>query len=641
VTVTAHRRRALMLRAGVVAGFALGTILAIGAPAMAAPTITATAVTLEAGGDQKAVTVSVTADTDGLNQVSIAAESLPSGVSCSAGCGAKFNVLPGGNATQTIYLKAAANTTEGSSTGSVRLDQSTPPAKADFQITVKPKAPTTVVQISGTVKDVSTGEKLSDVLVVIADGAGKTYQDTTDGSGAFSFKTGGSTQIQAGTIRVAVSKDGFSAPMKSYTVGAGQSKTDISIAMTPKNAPSQSAQPSVEPSVEQSVDPGAGASVDASQPADGTDLTSTSGDEQSGGLSWMMIIIGGVLVLLGIGAITLILMRRNNDDDDEDDEDDDVPVRRPQGPRVTTGYYGARPSADPTMVARSPMADSPTTVQRPGEYGARPQQGGWTGYGQDAQPTQYGGGAGTYGSPVAPTSGYAGGAGGYAPQSYGSPVAPTSSSQGYGQASGPAYGQTYGQASSPAYGQASGAGAHGQSSGAGAYGQSSGAGAYGQQSGYGQQPGGYGQPSNGYTPQGGYDQGAGYGGAPQQSGYGQSGYGAQGGYDQGGGHGGQAGGYDQGGYGQGQPGYGQSGYGAQGGYDQGGGYSGQASGYDQGGYGQAGGGYVPEQRSGSYDQGAHDQSTQRWSGSDSYGQSSNGYDDPAHRADRRLDWLDD
>jgi hypothetical protein len=50
---------------------------------------------------------------------------------------------------------------------------------------------------------------------------------------------------------------------------------------------------------------------------------------------------------------------------------------------------------------------------------------------------------------------------------------------------------------------------------------------------------------------------------------------------------------------------------------------------------------VPEQRSGSYDQGAHDQSTQRWSGSDSYGQSSNGYDDPAHRTDRRLDWLDD
>src|SRR5262249_28595752 len=139
-------------------------------------------------------------------------------------------------------------------------------------------------------------------------------------------------------------------------------------------------------------------------------------NSSSGGLSWTMILIGGVLVLLGIGAIALILMRRNSDDDEDDDEDDDddEPVRRPQ-PRVTSGYYGARPSSDPTMVARSPMPDSQTTVQRPGEYGTRPQAGGWTGYGQDARPTQYGGG-GTYGSPAAPTSDYAGGAGAYGPQ---------------------------------------------------------------------------------------------------------------------------------------------------------------------------------------------------------------------------------
>lgn len=47
-------------------------------------------------------------------------------------------------------------------------------------------------------------------------------------------------------------------------------------------------------------------------------------------LSWMMIIVGGLLVLLGIGAIALILMRRNSDEaaDDENDEDG-----RPSGPR--------------------------------------------------------------------------------------------------------------------------------------------------------------------------------------------------------------------------------------------------------------------------------------------------------------------
>src|SRR5262249_53831329 len=43
VTVAAHRRRAFMLRAGVVASLALGTILGIGAPALADPVPTISA----------------------------------------------------------------------------------------------------------------------------------------------------------------------------------------------------------------------------------------------------------------------------------------------------------------------------------------------------------------------------------------------------------------------------------------------------------------------------------------------------------------------------------------------------------------------------------------------------------------------
>jgi len=39
------------------------------------------------------------------------------------------------------------------------------------------------------------------------------------------------------------------------------------------------------------------------------------GQTDVGGLSWTMVIIGGVLVLLGIGAIALILMRRDSEDD--------------------------------------------------------------------------------------------------------------------------------------------------------------------------------------------------------------------------------------------------------------------------------------------------------------------------------------
>jgi hypothetical protein len=626
-------------RAGVVASLALGTIVSVATPALAAATITATNVTLEVGGDQKVVTVTVVADTEPLNGVSLAAESLPSGVNCSSGCGASFNVAPNQSVTRSIYLKAGSGTAEGTSSGTVRIEPSTPKISSNFQIAVKPKALQTINTLSGYIKDSSTGAKLDGTLVVIRDSAPHTYQTTTDSSGAFSFRSTASAPIQAGQIYLGATRDGYNnVSGKRYDVTAGQSKTGISVAMVPKNMPTsaaptpEEAQPTDEAQPTEEAQP-----TDEAQSAGSGAALNNSSDEDSGGLSWVMIIMGGLLVMLGIGAIALILIRRNKEDEDDDDEDDedDVPVRRPVQPRAAGGYYGARP-ADPTMVAHSPMPDAPTTVQRPGEYGTRPQQGGWTGYGQDAQPTQtygsggyspaaggtYGAGTGAaggaygspaaptsaYGSPAAPTSGYGspaatpdqyGQAGGY-----GSPVAPTSGAQSYGQqpSGGGAYGQGgYGQ---PAYEDQ--AQHHGGTPAGGAYPQAEG---YGQASGAGYQAGGYGQ-QPAYGQQGGYDQSAypGQQGSPsyeqQSPGYGQQGPPS---YEQ------QSPGYGQ----QGPPSYGQ-----------------QSPGYGQG----AQDGYVPEQRSGGYDQGAYEQQpTQRYNGQDPH----NGYDDQSRRADRRLDWLDD
>jgi len=354
----------------------------------------------------------------------------------------------------------------------------------------------TTGRLQGVVNNITTGKPVQGAKVTLQDGAGKTFPPaTTSAAGTYVFD-GPTLKIAPGLIVVSATKDPL-VPVeaaKSMQVAANQNATLPALEMQDAAAPTPSAAASAQPTADASGSP---------LPTTGA-TDNSSDDEGLDSMTWIMIIVGGLLVALGIGAIVLLLVRRNNDDEEDEEEQ---PARGRPGPRgpqpgyrpppQPTQQYGGggyRP-ADPTMVARPGMNEAPTMMHRPDPYGGQPTQ-------------QYGGQ----------------GQGGWAPQQQG----------GYGQASG---GGAYG-------GQASGGGAYG--------GPASGGGGYGGQPGYG---GGYGQPpgygANQYDEPTSYAGGAGSGGGYDQPGYGSG----QGGYEQGYGQSDQ---YGQQGYQQ-DP-YGQQGY---------------------------------------------------------------------------------
>jgi hypothetical protein len=337
--------------------------------------------------------------------------------------------------------------------------------------------------VSGVVTDVATGKGIPAAKVYLQDSVISTpYEVGTDKDGKFKFTSTQDKPIAPGTIALQVEKDGYS---KGERIVQGQPGVPVrnarlSMASTASaTATPTAAAPSGSESLEPTFEGGAGDAID--------------NNEQEAGLSWLLIAIGGVLVLLGIGAIVLLLVRRRGDDDEDEDEPaprrgpppgrggpprPPQPPRRgapperttvmrggpgPMGPPVSPGPRGA----DQTMIARSPLADMPTQMHRPVEADPYGRQNG-----AHAGP-QYPGGPGP--------------AGGYGPPPYGGP--PPAGYPGGGPAYGhpePQYGQPYGQQppAGPAY-----------PGGAGGYDPPT----YGQP--YGQPPAG----APPYDPQGGYD----------------------------------------------------------------------------------------------------------------------------------------
>jgi hypothetical protein len=407
-----------------------------------------------------------------------------------------------------------------------------------------------VNRIQGDVKDLTTGQPVGGAKVTLMDPNGKSHTVNSNSAGVYAFD-GKALKIPPGIMSIQVTKSPLvmEGTARSFTVPANQDFVVPTLNMAPAAAATTG--PTLSPDPLPTLAP---PSADASAPP-----LNTAANEDEGGLDGMtliMIIVGGLLVALGIGAIVLLIVRRNNDDEEDEEDEEEQPVRgRPGAPRGPQAGYRQQPPgyggpagagygrpADQTMVARPGMNDAPTMMHRPTD--------------------PYGG--------AAPTQQYNAQQWGQQQPGYGAP----SSGAGYGQASGGgAYGSPQG---SP---QASGGGAYGapqgspQASGGGAYGappQGWGAAGYGQQqqAGYGQydDPTHYAGPSSGAG-------GGGYAGPSSGGGYGQTsgggGYSQQGGYEQQGGYQSQPGyGGQQDGYGQpdqyGQQGYQQDPYGGQG-----------------------------------------------------------------------------
>ncbi|MDI6102848.1 carboxypeptidase regulatory-like domain-containing protein [Actinoplanes sp. NEAU-A12] len=427
------------------------------------------------------------------------------------------------------------------------------PGVATADITVEgPAAPTTVRQVSGRIKN-DDGARVAGVQVVMKDSQGHSYTATTDNSGGYSFTSTDAKPIAAGTIQVAAAKAGYEAAQVSVQGAAGRT---VNVPLTIKKA----ATTSTSPTPSSSTSTKAQATTDAAEddPTDenskipidqGLDKTAST-DE--GGSSWLLIVMGGLLVAAGIGAMVLVWLRRKNADKLSSDTGVGKAV-----PASAGGFDATRVAApvgagrgDATMIAPAAglggamgaglggamgagmpadLSNAPTMIHRPAE---------------DEFPDPYG-------APLPPGGGFGGnqwdnpqGGGNYATQPYGQHGAAPGG--GYNDPGQPRYDehtnlyqpeqpqqpQRYDEHTS-LYQPEQGGGYGDANYGGAGYEQ----GGYDQQqAGYGDQGGWAGQEQGGYGPQAGYEQhpGAGY---PQQGGYDQGGYDQQGGtygagYDQ-------------------------------------------------------------------------------------------------------------
>lgn len=189
-----------------------------------AATIEASPVGLQVNGDLQTVFVTVSASAAGpLRDVAIVAESLPSGISCMSGSGARFSVAAGATAARALSFAAHGGADLGSSTVTLRLEPSEPPVTCDMRITVAP-ARTGVTRITGAVLDASTGGSLRDADVVLSDRVRRTiFTMRTDADGTFEFEADAATH--GPVIDITAQKDGYSRVTTAYHAVPGGPRT--------------------------------------------------------------------------------------------------------------------------------------------------------------------------------------------------------------------------------------------------------------------------------------------------------------------------------------------------------------------------------------------------------------------------------
>lgn len=483
-------RRAWIVRAGVIATVGLAGLLGLAAPAFADTNpqitdLTAAPTTVNAGSQ---ITVSFTVRNNGdagtINKVAVTSSN--NKVTCANSCEFKnvsFAKKDDNGSSKDYSIKFNTSNTF---TNDEQANFTIVAGSAQEQQQVTVKAPVqqvtqTVPEVSGTVVDVYSNAPVEAAKVFIQDSAGHDYNVGTDKSGNFKFTSTAAAPIAPGTIAFKVEKDGTQPfiPVPKQAI-ANQPLTGVRLTLAPIGSPTPS--PAAAGAATQQGDSPA---VDKLQ----TDTATTPGSDSGGGLSWIVIGVGAVLVALGVGAIVLLFVRKKDDDDPDGDEPRNnrkggpqpppaqgppgrggqrPPPQRRGGPpemappmRGGAGYDPTRqmrppvspgPRGDQTMISPSPLANAPTQLhgrippEHADPYGA-PQprhNGGQPGYGPGPQaPGPYGAaGGGTYGQPPAhgaPTPGYPGGAPNYGP-------APEYGQPGYGQ---PGYGQTYGQGPAP------------------------------------------------------------------------------------------------------------------------------------------------------------------------------------------------
>ncbi|MBT8225426.1 MAG: hypothetical protein HKP61_21805 [Dactylosporangium sp.] len=252
-------------------------------------------------------------------------------------------------------------------TATVEADDGSDTAKITIRGVAAPTATQTqtptVAAISGTVTDSTTGDVIKDATVMVLDGNRKRHQTGSDSSGRFRFTGSSSEPIVPGSLTLGASKDSFQTVTTTKEARAGQTLSGVQLKLKPTAEPEASAVESIpiEELPENDVDDGAGAADPGTKASSGLST-----------VSWILIILGTMLVLFPIVVIVMLWRKREKDDDLLDEEGEDGPDPRPRGGPQTPGaqgmYHGdpmGRGGADATMITPNNMSDATAIVHTP------------------------------------------------------------------------------------------------------------------------------------------------------------------------------------------------------------------------------------------------------------------------------------
>jgi hypothetical protein len=344
-------------RTTALAGF--GVAVAIGTLVVAAPAYAAEKVDVSViapgtfnPGDTQLLNIEVTNKTNGPLTVVVSVSGLdnftvsdPRGCTGSPnGCTVTFGV---DDSTKQVSFSMKATGTPDA--GQQQTDRGRVTARApgndtatdNFDATVKaqPQSPT-VTQISGSVRDQTTGIALKGATVAIQDGGacGPGRCETgTDNNGQFRFTSRPDRPITPGSIQIGARKTGYEIATQSLDARAGQS---LNVTLKLKASADATASASAEPLPTLDALQPTGA---AEAPTGGAAQRNVS-DSGPSTLSWIVMILAGLLVLAGVGVFVVLFLNRKKGDEDPDN---DPAGNRPTGPPAR---YGGAPEA--TMVGR-------------------------------------------------------------------------------------------------------------------------------------------------------------------------------------------------------------------------------------------------------------------------------------------------
>jgi hypothetical protein len=306
------RKRAWSIRAGVIAIVVAAGLVGVASPALAAgnPQITNFSLnpsTIAVGAE---TTVKFTVKmSDGMQaNVDVKVESSnPSKAMCTSGCQVNGADIAAGGGTQ-FEAKFRAGNVTADDTVKIKVTAGSVTSEQTLNIDAPAQQPS-VPEVSGLVIDVYTNAPIKGAKVSITDSANPPHKwdDVgTDDTGAFRIVSTTEKPIQAGMIGFTVVKDGIQPYQTTKTGVANQPLNNVRLTVSPASSPTPSASaggaPSITPNVTDTI---------------AEENTNATPNEPETGLSWILIAVGGVLVLLGIVAIVLIFVRKKDDSDED------------------------------------------------------------------------------------------------------------------------------------------------------------------------------------------------------------------------------------------------------------------------------------------------------------------------------------